>query len=133
MKGISEAVRWKRRERRGATGNTVVDARCGEARRDEAEEGRGGSGLGHGTGLLVIDVAADTSSVHAWKNHGVQQGAGLSRGRGGSLLGREQKAQQKQERLHNISLCLWFKKRDGIIVNSASAAEVQRPGQMTFC
>lgn len=55
----------------------MVDARCGEARRDKAEGGRRGSGLGHGTGLLVIDVAAHTSSVDAWKNHRVQQ-----RGRG---------------------------------------------------
>lgn len=28
-----------------------------------------GSGLGHGTGLLVIDVAAHTTGVDAWKNH----------------------------------------------------------------
>lgn len=84
MRGISEEVRWKRKGRRRATGNTAVDARCGEARRDEAEGGRRGSGLGHGTGLLVIDVAAHTSSVHAWKNHGVQQrGRGYQEAEGG--------------------------------------------------
>lgn len=31
--------------------------------------GTKGSRLGNCTGLLVIDVAAHTTSVHAWKNH----------------------------------------------------------------
>lgn len=39
-------------------------------REEGGEAGRGkGSGLGHGTGLLVIDVAAHTTGVDAWKNH----------------------------------------------------------------
>lgn len=39
-----------------------------EQRRDEAG-GVTGSGLGHGTGLLVIDVAAHAAGVHAWRDH----------------------------------------------------------------
>lgn len=47
---------------------------------DEAE-GTQGSRLGHCTGLLVIDVAAHTTSVHAWKNHRDSSGlSGVSQG-----------------------------------------------------
>jgi len=46
-----------------STNNTVADGRCVE--RDEAE-GTKGSRLGICTGLLVIDVAAHTTSVHAF-------------------------------------------------------------------
>lgn len=57
-----------------------------ERRRNEAG-GVTGSGLGHGTGLLVIDVAAHTASVHTWRDHrgaaegkdGVINGGGRSR------------------------------------------------------
>lgn len=62
-------------ERQKATNNTVVDGQCCVEKRDEAE-GTKGSRLGHGAGLLVIDVAAHATSVHAWKNH--RDSGGLS-------------------------------------------------------
>lgn len=55
-------------KRKEATNNTVVDGQCRVEKRGEAEETKG-SRLGHCTGLLVIDVAAHTTSVHTWKNH----------------------------------------------------------------
>lgn len=82
-------------EEKRATNNTVADGQCCVEKRDEAE-GTKGSRMGHCTGLLVIDVAAHTTSVHAWKNH--RDSSGLS----GVIRGQEE-VQHKQERLQNIS------------------------------
>lgn len=82
----------------------------GERGRLEGSRGHGGSGLGHGAGLLVVDVAAHAAGVHAWRDHrggSRGQGAGLSLGDGWRLkvvkyLGKCEKAQQKQERSRNV-------------------------------
>lgn len=63
-----------------------------------------GSGLGHGTGLLVIDVAAHAAGVHAWRDHrgaAEVRGGVIDKGVGGCLGlslrgGKHEKAQQKQ-------------------------------------
>lgn len=52
-------------KRKEATNNTAVDGQCRVEKRGEAE-GTKGSRLGHCTGLLVIDVAAHTTSVHTF-------------------------------------------------------------------
>lgn len=44
----------------------MVDGQCCVEKRDEAEEHKG-SRLGHCTGFLLIDVAANATSVHAWR------------------------------------------------------------------
>lgn len=43
----------------------MVDGQCCVEKRDEAEEHKG-SRLGHCTGFLLIDVAANATSVHAF-------------------------------------------------------------------
>lgn len=49
----------------GGTGNdTVADGQWWEEAGGDGED----SGLGHGTGLLLIDVAAHAAGVDAWKN-----------------------------------------------------------------
>lgn len=62
--------------RRNTTRYTVVDGQCCVEKRDEAEGDKQGSRMGHSTGLLVIDVAAHSTSVHTWKNH--RNSSGLS-------------------------------------------------------
>lgn len=44
--------------------------------------GFGGSGLVHGAGLLVVDVAAHAAGVHAWRDH-----RGAAEVRGGVIAG----------------------------------------------
>lgn len=69
---------WKSGWVGGEGGSTAVDRSAEvEQRRDEAG-GVTGSGLGHGTGLL-IDVAAHAAGVHAWRDH---RGAAEGRGEG---------------------------------------------------
>lgn len=58
-------------------------------RRDEAGGVTGGwrgSGLGHGTGLLFIDVAAHAAGVHAWRDHRGQQRGGQGKIEGGRVI-----------------------------------------------
>lgn len=43
-------------------------------------EGREDSGLGHGAGLLLVDVAAHATGVDAWKNQRDSRGGGGSEG-----------------------------------------------------
>lgn len=43
-------------------------------------EGREDSGLGHGAGLLLVDVAAHATGVDAWKNQRDSRGGGGQRG-----------------------------------------------------
>lgn len=59
----------------------MVDGQCCVEKRDEAEEHKG-SRLGHCTGFLLIDVAANATSVHAWRET-TGTAAGGSSGRGG--------------------------------------------------
>lgn len=78
MKGLTEP--WL-----SQGGQTGHERYCGDNVRcwEEAGGGREDSGLGHGAGLLLVDVAAHTTGVDAWKNQRDSRGwvRGEQRGR----------------------------------------------------